>query len=117
MFVKACRTLLLLFVAGGFAPAWGGEAVAQPGLIATERVLDPESGRERLKALAARPEVARRLEALGVAPEQARSRIDALTDAEVSVLAARLDALPAGGLTTQEWLLVIIAILLLIIAL
>ena len=69
------------------------------------------------RAIAARPEVARKLEMLGVMPADAQSRINALTDAEVSSLAARIDALPAGGLSNMEWLLVVIAVLVLIIAL
>lgn len=76
-----------------------------------------QSERERVKALVARPEVARKLETLGVLPQDAQSRIDALTDQEVLALAGRIDALPAGAMSTQEWLLVIIAVLLLIIVL
>jgi|GEM_PF-2737761 len=117
MFMTVRRFLVFLALAAGLAPAWGGEGGSLPGPISTDRVAAEQSERERLKALVARPEVARKLEALGVAPEEARSRIDALTDAEVSALAARIEAAPAGGLSTQEWLLVIIAILLLIIAL
>lgn len=117
MFMKARRFLVFLALAAGLAPVWAGESGRQGGPIPTDRVAGERSERERLKALVARPEVARKLEALGVAPNEARSRIDALTDAEVSALAARIEALPAGGLSTQEWLLIIIAILLLIIAL
>ena len=93
-------------------------APARAGLVGTDQVATPQhSERERVKALVARPEVARKLETLGVLPKDAQSRVDALTDAEVSSLAARIDALPAGGLSNTEWLLVIIAILVLIIAL
>jgi hypothetical protein len=91
---------------------------AKAGLVGTDQVAAPQqTERERVKALVARPEVARKLETLGVLPKDAQDRVDALTDAEVSSLAARIDALPAGGLSNTEWLLVIIAILVLIIAL
>jgi hypothetical protein len=91
---------------------------ANATLVGTSEVAAPQqTERERVKALVARPEVAKKLETLGVLPGDAQSRVDALTDAEVSTLASRLDALPAGGLTTPEWLLIIIGILLLIIAL
>ena len=43
--------------------------------------------------------------------------LDSATDAEVAALAGKIDALPAGAMSTQEWLLVIIAILLVIIIL
>ena len=44
-----------------------------------------------------RAALANRLEALGIAPENARDRLAALTDAEVAQLAGQLDSLPAGG--------------------
>ena len=68
-----------------------------------------------MKDLIARPEVARKLEALGVLPKDAQDRVDALTDEEVRALAARIDALPAGGLSDTNWLLIIIAVLLILI--
>lgn len=92
-------------------------APARAALIGTGQALPESSERERVKALIARPEVAKKLETLGVLPADARSRIDALTDAEVAAIAGRIDALPAGAMSTQEWLLVIIAILLVIIIL
>jgi hypothetical protein len=91
---------------------------AYAGLVGTDQLLPAEqSDRDRVKALVARPEVARKLENLGVLPKDAAARIDALTDAEVATLAARIDALPAGGLTDQNWLLIIIVILLVLIIL
>lgn len=91
---------------------------AQAGLVGTDQVAAPQqSERERVKAMISRPEVAKKLETLGVLQKDAASRVDALTDAEVATLASRLDALPAGGLTNTEWLLIVIAVLVLIIAL
>jgi hypothetical protein len=100
-----------------FAAFFASPAKAE--LVGTGQVASPpQSERERVKALVARPEVAKKLEQLGVLPKDAAARVDALTDAEVTVLAGKIDALPAGGaMTTQEWLLVIIAILLLVIVL
>jgi hypothetical protein len=78
----------------------------------------PEGDRERVKAMLARPEVAAEMQKMGIAPGDAAARVDAMSDAEVRTLAGRLDAMPAGGeLSTQEWLLVILAILLVIIIL
>jgi hypothetical protein len=73
--------------------------------------------RDRVKALIARPEVARKLESMGVLPKEVQARVDALTDEEVASLAAKIDALPAGGLSDTNWLLIIIAILLVLIIL
>jgi len=78
----------------------------------------PGAERERLKALIARPELAREIEKLGILPHEAAGRVDAMNDAEVRALAGRLDALPAGGaISNQELLLLIILILLLVIVL
>jgi len=78
----------------------------------------PGAERERLKALIARPELAREIEKLGILPHEAAARVDAMNEAEVRELAGRLDALPAGGaLSNQELLLLIILILLLVIIL
>ena len=90
---------------------------ARADLVATDRAASASAERERVKALVERPDVARKLEMLGVLPKDAAARVDALTDQEVASLAARIDALPAGAMSTQEWLLVIIAVLLLVIAL
>jgi hypothetical protein len=94
---------------------FGLAAAAQADMISTPAPQQTE--RERVKALLQRPEVAKEMEKFGIAQTDAGARVDAMTDAEVAQLAGRLDALPAGGLSNQEWLLVIIAVLLLIIVL
>jgi hypothetical protein len=87
----------------------------QAGMIETPAAA---SERERVKELVARPELAKQLKQMGIAPEEIQGRIDAMTDEEVHSLAGRIDAVPAGGdLTTQEWLLIIVVILLVIIIL
>lgn len=88
---------------------------AYAGMIGTQSQ-DPE--RERVRAMLERPELAAELEKRGVAADQARARVDAMTPQEVSQLAGKLDQLAAGGQTsTQNWLLIIIVILLIIIIL
>lgn len=117
--MKTNRSRLLMAFVAAFLCAAFFARPAQAELIGTDKVVapPPQSDRDRLRALVARPEVARKLETLGVPPGEAQARVDALTDEEVHALAANLDALPAGGLATQEWLLIIIAVLLLVIAL
>ena len=90
---------------------------AHAGMISTPDAT-PSAERERVKALVARPELAKELEKRGIKPADVQARIDAMTDQEVHALAGRIDALPAAGdITTQEWLLIIIVILLVIIIL
>ena len=93
----------------------GFAATAQAGMIATPS--HEANERERVKAMLQRPEVAKEMEKFGIAQQDAAARVDAMTDAEVLQLAGKLDMLPAGGLSNQEWLMVIIVILLVIIIL
>jgi len=90
------------------------------GPIATEEAAAPAqaaAARERVKALVSRPELARQLQVLGIAPEQAQSRVDAMSDGEVAALAGRLDSLPAGGALSNEQLVLVILLIVLIIVL
>ena len=78
----------------------------------------PADDRAKVKAMLERPEVVREMHEMGIPPEKAAARVDAMTDAEVRQLAGRLNALPAGGaLSTQDWLIIIVIILLIIIIL
>ncbi len=66
--------------------------------MTTEAALAGASGvRDQVRALLARDEVSRELRELGIDPAQARDRVEALSDAELAVIAGRLDQLPAGG--------------------
>lgn len=90
---------------------------ANAGLIGTDEARAPEE-RGRVKALLERPELAKALQKLGIAPRDAAARVDAMADAEVLQLAGRLDAALAGGqLTNEQLLLLIIIVLLLVIIL
>ena len=90
---------------------------AHAGMVGTEAVAPVSAERQKVKDLVARPEVAKKLESLGVLPQDAAQRIDALTNDEVHALATQIDALPAGGMTDTNWLLIIVVILLIIIIL
>ena len=90
-------------------------AVAAPqayaGMISP--AASPASERERVLQLVERPEVARQLEQMGIPADQAKARVQAMSEAEVASLAGRLDSLPAGGaLNNQDFLFIIIVILL-----
>jgi hypothetical protein len=87
---------------------------AHAGLITTDEARAPEE-RSRVKALMERPELAKALAKMGIPPQDAAARVDAMADAEVLQLAGRLDAALAGGQLTNEQLLLIIIILLLLV--
>lgn len=88
---------------------------ASAGMIGTEVAQDGE--RERVKAMLERPELAAELQKMGIAPQDAAARVDAMSNAEVGSLAARLDAAPAGGQVGDRTLLVILLIILLVLLL
>src|SRR5712691_7609157 len=73
----------------------------QAELVATDRVettrQDGFSGRELLGSLLDRADVRAALERQGVSADDAKARVDALSDDEVERLAARFDSLPAAG--------------------
>lgn len=77
-------------------------AMPSPGaakLVSTDAVIAAEHAsaqRARVAAFLAREDVQGQMSALGVDVEEARARVDTLSDAEVAAIAGRLDELPAG---------------------
>jgi len=63
---------------------------------AVERGIENLSQREKLHALINRKDLQPQLEQYGVSREEALARLNSLTDAEVSQLAAEIDQLPEG---------------------
>jgi len=73
---------------------------AQAELVATDRVETTRqalSARELLRSLFDRADVRGALERQGVSGDDAKARVDALSDDEVEQVAARFDSLPAAG--------------------
>ncbi len=73
---------------------------AQAGIVTSDQLIASqhnEAGRDRLRALLDRQDVREQLQAQGVDPSLARTRVDALTDDEVAMVNGKLDSLPAGG--------------------
>ena len=69
-------------------------------MIGTETVLDTARGheaRQYINRILARDDVHKALRAHGISAEEAKARVDALSDAEVVRLGEKLDQLPAGG--------------------
>jgi hypothetical protein len=81
------------------------------GMIAT-----PSPERARVLSLVERPEVAKELEKFGLTADQAKQRVNAMSEAEVASLSGKLGQLPAGGaLSNQDLLLIVIVVLLVIV--
>jgi hypothetical protein len=69
-------------------------------MIGTESVVDAARGdqaRQYVNRILEREDVQRVLKAQAVSAQEAKARVDALSDAEVADLAAKLDKAPAGG--------------------
>ena len=89
------------------------QAPSYAGLISTEA--GAPNDRERVMALAERPEVAQQLEKMGIPQNEVKARIAAMSQAEVASLAGKLDSLPAGGaLSNQDFLIILILVLLIV---
>jgi hypothetical protein len=74
-----------------------------------------EQERAKVRSFMERADVKERLRTMGVSGLVAGARVDSLTEAEVHALAQRIDALPAGGaITQQEWVLILLAAILLV---
>lgn len=84
---------------------------ASAGIVATDQIV-ASAGRDRVKSFLDRAEVRAQMQALGVNPQAALARVDALSDDEVASLAGRLDQLPAGGTDILGALLLVFIILL-----
>ena len=84
---------------------------AQAAMIGTE-ALTGSPAHARIAAALDRAEVQAQLRASGVDPAEAKARAAALSDAEAAELAARIDSLPAGGVSVLGALLLIFLVLL-----
>ena len=91
----------------------------QAALVSTEQLLaagDGAAERARVLAFLERADVREQIVALGVDPNEAAARVQALSDAQVREIAGQLDQLPAGqsaiGIIVGAILLVFLILLL-----
>ena len=73
---------------------------AQAGLIGTDEVVaqtQVQSDRAKVRDFVSRSDVQQQLQQFGVSPQNAKDRIDALSEAEVQQIAGKINALPAGA--------------------
>jgi hypothetical protein len=91
--VSLLLTILMLLIT---APYESALAV----MIGTETVLDvakAQEARDYLNGVLARVDVKNELTAQGIDPQEAKARLDSLSDAQVAQLAGKIRQLPAGG--------------------
>lgn len=112
---RRLNRIIALPVALVFALATLPLTPAQAGLVSTEQVIAGEASktdRARVAAFLDRADVRDQLASFGVAPNEAKARIAALSDAEVADIAGRIDAVPAGQdiVATLIGLLIVVVI-------
>lgn len=101
--MKNVRTLLKpvgVFLAIFMFILSGPYQSAMAAMIGTEAVIDADqaqSAREYLNHFLAREDVRDALISQGIDPQEAKNRIDSMTDQEAQLVADRLEQLPAGG--------------------
>jgi hypothetical protein len=100
-----CRLLIALMI-------WTPYSMAQAGIIGTDQLAPSTESQERaaLANMLGRADIASQLQLLGIDPAQAKDRVQAMSDEEVSTLTHRLNALPAGAMSDGAALLLIIII-------
>jgi hypothetical protein len=75
-------------------------APARARMINTDEIFKQSQydlSRKSINTFLDRSEVQKYLVAWGISPEEAKARIDSLTDEEIENIASRIDNLPAGG--------------------
>jgi hypothetical protein len=85
----------------------------QASMIGTDLAVQPagaQADRNAISSFLNRAQTVNELHALGLDPQVAQDRVAAMTDAEVSSLAGKMHALPAGG----DGLIIILLLVLLI---
>lgn len=94
-----CRRFVAVAMAVVMLSVSGPITLARAAMISTDQVIEQTSAAEdraRVLEFLGREDVRRELEALGVDPDEALRRADALSDEEIRGIARQLAALPAG---------------------
>ncbi|WP_136247629.1 PA2779 family protein [Halomonas borealis] len=92
--------LLILALVVGSLPAMAAAPAAGQDLVGTTSVLDAQTSqqdRDKIRRVLAREDVQQQLLLQGVSPSEVENRVAALSDAEASQMADRLDQMPAGA--------------------
>jgi hypothetical protein len=91
--------------------------IARAGIVSTEQVAaqqQADTDRATVQGFMERANVKERMQALGVDGVFAKERVAALNDHEVHELAAKIDGMPAGGNLSQNDLIIILLVAILV---
>lgn len=113
--VRIFPTALLALTIGFHTPLVRAELVTTPEAASQESA---DTDRAKVQHFLEQATVKERLQAMGVDGIVAEQRVAALDQQEIHALAQRIDAMPAGGnITTNEWILIVLVAILLVIIL
>jgi hypothetical protein len=98
-----CRLLMALMI-------WSPMQLAQAGMIGTDHIVTAASAADRTTVLEflGRADVANQLQLLGLDAKNANERVAAMTDAEVQMLAGKINSMPAGADSTGVIILLLL---------
>ncbi len=86
------------------------------GMIGTDEAVSAQqqpNDRAKIDAFLSKSEVQEQMRSMGVDAATARARVQAMTPAEAAQLAQKMDAVPAGGaLSTTDFILILLVIIL-----
>jgi hypothetical protein len=94
------RKIVAILVIVSFSTLSIISAPTRAAMVDTGEILKQSQydlSRKSINSFVDRSEVQNYLVAWGVSPEEAKARIDSLTDEEIENIASRIDRLPAGG--------------------
>lgn len=115
MKTKFSRAALAVAVAAALgiqAPLARAEIVSTESIVAQSQL---DSDRAKVQAFLDRASVKDRMQTLGVDGVLASERVKAMSDEEVHTMAQKIDALPAGGAFSQNELIIILLIAILVV--
>ena len=98
-----CRLLMVLMV-------WSPMQFAQAGMIGTDQIVTAASQADRNTVLEflGRADVTSQLQSMGLDAKSATDRVAAMTDAEVQMLAGKINSMPAGADSTGVIILLLL---------
>ena len=98
-----CRLLMVLMI-------WSPMHLAQAGMIGTDQLVTAPSAADRTTVLEflGRADVATQMQSLGLDARSATERVAAMTDAEVQMLAGKINSMPAGA--DSGWIIVLLLV-------
>ena len=92
-FISLFMATIMLLIAIPYQPLLAAMVPTE----ATIYKINAQDARDHLKALISRNDIKNALISQGIDPDEAKARIDSLSDSEVTEVAGKIEQLPAGG--------------------